>query len=147
MATDIVPARVVNLHRTRWLLLLASALAAILGSILLIYTLAVGARLRTRQLAILRALGMTRRRVGRVLASQGIVLALAMCLIGIPVGVAAGSIAWRVIAHQLGVGEVPVISPAIALLVPIAVGVGLGAAIVPGRRVRRDDVGRLLHAE
>lgn len=147
MATDVVPARIVNLNRTKWLLVLAIVLAAALGSVVLAYTLAVGARVRARQLALLRALGMSRRRIGRVLACQGAVLALVMCVIGLPLGVIAGSVAWRVIAHQLGVGDHPVLSPVIAAAVPISIAVGLAASLLPGRRLRRGDVGRSLHAE
>jgi putative ABC transport system permease protein len=147
MLSDVVPARIVNLHRVRWLLLLAMVLAGALGAVVLAYTLGVGARLRTRQLAVLRALGMSRRRIGRVLAWQGVALAAAMCLIGLPLGAVAGSIVWRTVAHQLGVGDHPAFSFAIALLVPIAIAVGLFASLLPGRRLRRGNVTASLHAE
>jgi putative ABC transport system permease protein len=147
MLSDVVPARVVNLHRVRWLLLLAMALAGALGAVVLAYTVGVGARLRARQLAVLRALGMSRRRVGRVLACQGVALAAAMCLIGLPLGAVAGSLVWRSVAHQLGVGDHPALSFTIALLVPVAIAVGLFASLLPGRRLRRGNVTASLHAE
>jgi ABC-type antimicrobial peptide transport system permease subunit len=90
---------------------------------------------------------MSRRRIGRVLSYQGFVLALVMSVIGLPLGLVAGSVAWRVIAHQLGVGDHPVLSPAIVLLVPISIAVGVLASVVPGRRLQRGDLGTLLHTE
>jgi putative ABC transport system permease protein len=147
MVSDIVPARVVNLHRVRALPLLAVALAAALGAILLFYTLAVGARARIRQLAVLRALGMPARRLARVIAYQGVVLALAMCVIGLPIGVVTGVVVWRLVAHQLGVADRPVVGWSTVLLVPLSVLVGLAAARLPSRRVRRQDVASLLHPE
>jgi hypothetical protein len=147
MTTDTVPARVVNLHRVRLLPVLAALLAAALGIILLFSTLAVSVRVRTRQLAVLRALGMPARRLRRVLAYQGVVLAIVICLIGLPIGVAVGSVLWRTIAHQLGVDDQVSGAFWATLLVPITILVGLAASIVPGRRAHRQDVASLLHAE
>ncbi|MFN8034323.1 MAG: FtsX-like permease family protein [Acidimicrobiia bacterium] len=147
MKTDVIPSRVVNLRRVRPLPLLAALLAAALGIILLCSTMAVGVRVRTRQLAVLRALGMPARQLRRVIAYQGVALAVVICLVGLPLGVVVGSVAWRSIADQLGVGDR--VSGALwaALLVPITILVGLAASIIPGRRVRRQDAASLLRAE
>jgi hypothetical protein len=51
ITTDVVPARVVNLHRVRNLPALGALIAALLGIVLLAYTLAVGVRARTRHVA------------------------------------------------------------------------------------------------
>ena len=98
-----MPARIVNLHRVRSLPLLGALLAALFGTVLLAYTLAVAVRRRVRQLGVLRALGMNGRRVGRVLLWQGVALALAIVVIGLPLGLAVGAVAWRAFAHGLGV--------------------------------------------
>jgi putative ABC transport system permease protein len=96
---------------------------------------------------VLRALGMTGKRAGRVLTWQGIALALAVALVGIPLGVLLGSILWRVIANELGVGPRPVIGAELLLLVPAAIVVGALAAVVPARRIRHQDIGALLRTE
>ena len=144
---DNVPSRVVNLHRVRALPILGGLLAAVLGTILLAYTLAVSVRVRDRELGVLRALGMTSRRVGRVVIWQGTVLALAVTVIGLPLGLALGSIVWRVVSDQLGVAPQPVITGWIALAVPVSLAIGVAVALAPARRARRSSVTGLLRAE
>ena len=147
MLTDAIPARVVNLHRVRQLPLLAVALAALLGLVLLGYTMAVGVRARTRGLGVLRALGMSSRRLGRVLTWQGVVLAGVMVVLGLPAGILVGTVAWRAIADQLGVATNAVIPVWIALLLPAAIAAGALASLLPARRLRRRDVATLLRTE
>jgi hypothetical protein len=147
MATDAIPSRVVNLHRVRDLPLLGVALAALLGLVLLAYTMAVGVRARTRGLGLLRALGMSSRRLGRVLTWQGVILAAAMLVIGLPVGVLLGSVAWRAISHQIGVADNAIVPIWIVLLAPAAIAAGVLASLLPARRLRRKDVAALLRAE
>jgi putative ABC transport system permease protein len=83
---------VVNLHRVRSVPRLGALLAALFGTLLLVYTLAVSVRRRIRQLGVLQALGVNARRVGRVLRRQGVALALAITPIGVPLGVVAGAV-------------------------------------------------------
>ena len=144
---DNVPARVVNLHRVRSLPRLGALLAAFFGTVLLAYTLAVSVRRRIRQLGVLRALGMNARRVGRVLMWQGIALALAITLIGLPLGVVVGAIFWRTFAHGLGIATRATYPASLLLLIPAAIVVGVLAAVVPAHRARRQHVSELLHAE
>jgi len=139
--------RIVNLHRVRTLPLLGGLLAALFGTVLLAYTLAVAVRRRLRQLGVLRALGMSARRVGRVLVWQGVALALTLALIGLPLGVALGAVVWRTFAHGLGVATRAPIPWAILLLIPGSVVVGVLAAVVPAWRARRQRVSELLRVE
>src|SRR5439155_6972342 len=117
---DNVPARVVNLHRVRSLPLVGALLAALFGTVLLAYTLAVSVRRRIHQLGVLRALGMNARRIGRVLVWQGIALALAITLIGLPLGVGVGAVFWRTFAHGLGIATRAVFPASLLLLIPAA---------------------------
>jgi hypothetical protein len=144
---DNVPSRVVNLHRVRSLPLLGALLAALFGTVLLAYTLAVAVRRRLRQLGVLRALGMNAHRVGRVLVWQGVALSLAIVLIGLPLGIALGAVAWRTFAHGLGVATSPTIPWSVLVLIPGAVAVGVLAAVVPAHRARRQPVTELLRTE
>jgi predicted lysophospholipase L1 biosynthesis ABC-type transport system permease subunit len=144
---DNVPARVVNLHRVESLPRFGALLAALFGTMLLAYTLAVSVRRRVQQLGVLRALGMNARRVGRVLAWQGVALALAIAIIGLPLGIALGSVLWRVVAHNLGTVTRVTIPASVLLLIPAAIVVGVLAAVVPAYRARRQHVSELLRAE
>jgi ABC-type lipoprotein release transport system permease subunit len=144
---DNIPSRMVNLHRVRSLPLLGALLAALFGTVLVAYTLAVGVRRRTRQLGVLRALGMNARRVGRVLVWQGVALSLAIVLIGLPLGVALGTVVWRTLAHSLGVATRAAFPAVLWLLVPAALLVGVLGAVEPAYRARRQHVSELLRAE
>jgi len=109
MATNVIPSRVATLHRVLPLLLLGGLLAGVLGAVLIGYTLAVSTRARRRELALLRALGLSTRHVTGILAWQGMILALAITLIGIPLGLLAGSLLWRYVEHGLAVFLGPVV--------------------------------------
>jgi ABC-type antimicrobial peptide transport system permease subunit len=147
MVLDNVPARVVNLHRVRSLLLIAAALAALLGVTVLAYTLAVGVRARRQELGVLRAIGMSARHVGHALAWQGVALATVIVVVGVPLGLGVGSFAWRTVAQQLGVVDSPVIRLAVLLLVPIAFAIAVLCSRVPAMRARRQTAGELLRVE
>ena len=72
-------------------------------------------RRRRRELALLKALGMTRRQVRAIVAWQtSITLGIAL-LIGIPLGILAGRLAWRAFAGSLGVAPVTVVPVLLAI--------------------------------
>ena len=79
----------------------------------------------------------------RVMAWQGVVLAAAMVLVGLPVGVAVGATLWRQFADDLGVDAGP-ITPWLLLLAPLCVAVAIVATVHPARRARRATVSTLL---
>ena len=145
--TDTVPARVASLHRVRLLPLLGVAFAGLLGTIVLAFMLATSVRLRTRELAMLRALGLRARRVDMILAWQGIALAAATLVFGLPLGIAAGTAVWRNVADDLGVDASLVFAPLLLLLVPAALAVAVLASLGPARRARRLPVATLLNGE
>ena len=93
-------------------LALALAAAAVLS---LAVALLASVRQRRRQLAPLKALGLTRRQVREVIAWQASIILLVAVLVGVPLGVAAGGWAWTSFAASLGVVPVTVV-PGLALL-------------------------------
>jgi hypothetical protein len=147
MQADLIPARIVNLHRVRTLPLVGMAVAAGLGVVLLAYTLAMNVRARTRELGVLRALGMSTRRVGGVLAWQGAALAATIVAVGVPLGILAGTFLWRMTASSLGVGSTAVYTLWIPACAILTVGIGLICSVLPARRARRSDVATLLRVE
>ena len=70
-----------------------------------------------------------------------------MLVIGIPVGLVAGSAVWHAVAADLGVAETVVLSPLILLLVPLALVVAIVASLYPSRRARRAPVAAVLRVE
>jgi FtsX-like permease family len=93
-------------------LALALAAAAVLS---LAVALLASVRQRRRQLALLKALGLTRRQVREVIAWQASIILLVAAAVGVPLGVAAGHWAWASFAASLGVVPVTVV-PGLALL-------------------------------
>jgi putative ABC transport system permease protein len=142
---DAIPARVVNLHGVRGLPLSGAAITGILAVLLLFFTLTASAR--TKDLGVLRALGMTSRRVGRVVSAEGALFAGVIVAIGIPLGLIIGAFGWRAIADAFGVENSPSFPFAIVLVIPATFVVAFLAARLPARRARRSDVARMLHSE
>jgi hypothetical protein len=142
---DTVPPRVVNLHRVRTLPLVGVAVAVILGLVLMVHALGVGAR--ARDLAVLRALGMASRRVGRVVAAQAGLFTVLILGVGVPVGLVLGTIGWRAIAHALGISDTTSYPAAIIVVMPTAAALLLAASLWPARRARRVTVSEALRTE
>jgi ABC-type lipoprotein release transport system permease subunit len=107
------------------------ALALALGVAVLIslsVSVAASARRRRRELAILRALGFTRRQLRSIVAWQTVTLLLVAVVFGLPLGIVAGRAAWAAFASLLGVVPVTVI-PLAELVVGLVVLAVAGAAL------------------
>ena len=87
-------------------------------------------RRRRRELALLKALGMTRGQVRAVVGWHTMLTLLIAVLVGTPLGIAAGRLAWHAFAGSLGV--VPIVEiPTVALIL------GLAALVLAGNLLRR----------
>ena len=83
------------------------------------------ARRRRRELAVLQTLGLTRRQLRSIIAWQTLTLLLIAVVVGLPLGIVAGRLAWAGFATSLGV--VPVTVVPLGFLV-----VGLVALVAAG---------------
>ncbi|GAB2590183.1 ABC transporter permease [Kribbella endophytica] len=120
-----------------------AVLIALLG---VVNTLALGVVERTRELGLLRAIGMDRPQVRRMLQVEAVAIALFGAILGLVIGVFAGAAVQHVMVDDgLGVLDVPVLQLVAALLVAAVVGVL--AAIWPSRRAARLDVLRAIATE
>jgi hypothetical protein len=126
-------------------LALALATAAILS---LAVALLASVRQRRPELALLKALGLTRRQVRAVVAWQASVILLAAALVGVPLGIVAGRWAWGSFAASLGVVPVTVI-PGLALLAGLAALLGAANLLtsVPASVAARTKAAALLRAD
>ncbi len=98
---------------------------------------------RTRELGMLRAVGMTRRQVRRMIRHESVITALLGAAFGIPLGVVLAllvGIAIKYAAFTVPVGT-------LVVFVVAAIIAGLVAAIFPARRAARLDVLRALQYE
>jgi len=126
-------------------LALALAAAAVLS---LAVALLASVRQRRRQLALLKALGLTRRQVRETVAWQASVILLVAAAVGVPLGIAAGRWAWASFAASLGVVPVTVI-PALAVAAGFAglLAAGNLLAAVPASVAARTRPAAALRAE
>jgi hypothetical protein len=116
---------------------------AALGSVLLS-----GARRRSPELAVLRALGMTRGSIRAILHSQSTAIAIFGLVIGIPLGLAVGRLGWQAIAERVPLAEVPPVAlVATLLLIPVTVVAANVLALWPGRVALAHAAAEELRAE
>jgi hypothetical protein len=142
------PANVVSLADIAGLPVLLSGLLALIAAGTLAHTLISSTHRRRRDLAILKALGFTRRQLRRAVGWQATTIAAIALLTGLPVGIAGGRWAWRVFAVQLGVLPEPAIPLAtIVIAIPAALALANLIAAVPGRAAARTRPATVLRTE
>jgi putative ABC transport system permease protein len=119
------------------------ALAVIVSLFGIVNTLALAVLERTREVGMLRAVGMTRRQVRRMVRHESIITALMGAVLGIAVGLALGAIVTSALA-KYGLGFAVPVGSLIAFVL-VAVVAGALAAILPARRAARMDPLGALH--
>jgi putative ABC transport system permease protein len=117
------------------LLYVLLALSVVVSLFGMVNTLVLSVFERTRELGMLRAVGMTRRQVRRMIRSESIVTALIGATLGLPLGV---FLAWMVTKALSGQGvSFAVPGGQLVIFLVVAVVAGLLAAIFPARRASR----------
>lgn len=117
-------------------LLALAILVAVLG---VINTLALSVVERTRELGLLRAIGMRRAQVMRMITVESVVISVFGALLGIVVGTALGVAAVRAL-EDMGITDVGIPWAQLGGYLLIAAGIGVVAAILPAIRAARLNV-------
>ena len=117
-------------------LLVLSILIAVLG---IVNTLALSVVERTRELGLLRAVGLQRRQLRRMIRIESVVIALYGAVLGVVVGVGFG---WALVRalHEEGITEFVLPYDQLAAVLVVAALAGVLAAALPARRAARLDV-------
>ena len=118
------------------IVLMASMIGAVLG---IVNTLALSVVERTRELGLLRALGLDRRRMRRMVRVEAVLVAVFGGLLGVALGTAIGIAGQRALAGQ-GVAVLRVPVGQLLLFLVLAGLAGVLAAVLPARRAARLDV-------
>jgi hypothetical protein len=146
--TEQQPSAVSNYGRVRSTTTPLAAILATLAAASLTHALIASVRHHRRDLALLKVVGLRRRHVRRAVAWQAGTLAVLALLVGMPLGVAAGRLAWRWFADDLGVVSDPVVPVAVvALVVPATLVLALAVAVIPAWRAARTRPGVTLRTE
>ncbi|MEX2267405.1 MAG: FtsX-like permease family protein, partial [Acidimicrobiia bacterium] len=124
------------------------ALLVVLALLAVGHALVTGVRRRRRDLAVFKTLGFTRRQVFSVVAWNASTIAVLGALVGIPLGVVLGKIAWGLVAESLGVAtDAAVGAVAIVAVVPAAILVANLLAVLPARAAARTRPAVALRSE
>jgi len=117
-------------------LLLLSIIIALFG---IVNTLALSIFERTRELGLLRAVGMSRRQVRSMIRGESVIIAVMGAILGLAVGVLFGFAVVNALADE-GIGAVVIPYGQLLTYVVLAGIAGVIAAVFPARRAARHDV-------
>lgn len=141
------PARVANLDDVDGFPHGLAAFLALLGLVTVGHALVTSPRLRRRELAVLRTLGLVRRQVGATVAVQATAVSAIGLLVGLPIGIAGGRTLWGLVANGMSVVSQPVVPPRVFLVAPVALVLANLMAVLPARRAAGIRPAEILRAE
>ena len=121
------PVSLVNFGESVNFPLLFGVAMSIFGAATMMHLLLVSVARRRRETGLLKVLGFVRRQVAAAVCWQATGVTLVGIVIGLPAGIAAGRLLWRVFATNFGIVPVPVVQP---LLLAALVSAVLAAANV-----------------
>ncbi|MGI8974559.1 MAG: ABC transporter permease, partial [Gaiella sp.] len=121
------------------------ALSVIISLFGMVNTLVLSVFERTRELGMLRAVGMTRRQARRMIRHESVITALIGAALGLPLGIFLAVLVTRALGEFDVRFSVP--TSQLVVLVVLSVIVGLLAAITPARRAAKLNPLEALHYE
>jgi len=117
-------------------MLLLSVIIAALG---IVNTLAMSVIERTREIGLLRAVGLGRQQLRRMVRLEAVVISVYGAVLGVVLGTTFGIALSRALAGQ-GITELAVPTPRLVVFVAVAAVIGVIAALGPARRAARMQV-------
>jgi putative ABC transport system permease protein len=121
-------------------------LAVIIAVLGIINTLALSVIERTREIGLLRAVGMSRRQLRRMIRLESVIVAVLGAVLGVAMGIVFGIALQRAIADQ-GVDVLSIPWLQLVVFVVVAAVVGVLAGVIPARRAAKLDVLDAIYTE
>ena len=115
------------------------ALAVVIALIGIVNTLLLSVYERTREIGLLRAVGMKRRQLRAMVRSESVIIAVFGAVIGVVIGTGLG-VALVASLKQQGITDIVVPFTDLVVFLVLSALLGLGAASWPARRAARLDV-------
>jgi putative ABC transport system permease protein len=134
--TEFAKAQRANVDQLLYLIYGLLRLAIVIAVLGIVNTLALSVIERTREVGLLRAVGLSRRQLRRMVRLEAIAIAVLGAVLGVVMGIAFGVVLQQSIADQ-GVSELSVPVGRLVAFVVIAAVVGVLAAVFPARRAAR----------
>jgi putative ABC transport system permease protein len=125
-----------------YVLLAFSVVVSLFG---MVNTLVLSVFERTRELGMLRTIGMTRRQARRMIRHESVITALIGAALGLPLGIFLAALVTQALAQYDIAFSVPI--PELVAFTVVAILAGIAAAILPARRASRLNVLDALHYE
>lgn len=114
-------------------------LAIVIAVLGIVNTLALSVIERTREIGLLRAVGLKRRQLRMMITLESVVIALLGAVLGVILGLVFGLALQRILADQ-GLDRLAILWGQLAAFLVLSVVVGILAAIVPARRAAKQNM-------
>jgi len=143
-----LPVEVARVRQVDWLPGVLAAFMGVLAVVAVGHALVTAVGRRRSGLAVLKTLGFTRLQVRATVVWQATALSVAGLAVGVPLGIVAGRIVWRLVADGLGVSTAPTV-PVVGVLATIvgAIAIANLTAALPARAASRTQPAVVLRSE
>jgi hypothetical protein len=143
-----LPAPVASLRDLRALPFSLAIFFGLLAIATVAHALVTTVRRRRHDLAVLRAIGFTKRDARMAIAWQSTLIAIVGLVVGIPLGIIAGRLLWKQLAESFPVAYVPPLALlSMLLIVPVAIVIANVIAAGPAHAATRIRPARVLRTE
>jgi hypothetical protein len=147
-ARSMVPNAVVDLGHLATMPLVLAVFFGLLACATVAHALVTTVRRRRYDLAVLRAVGFTRRQARLAISWQATLLAACGLVVGVPLGLIVGRVVWRWVADDFPLAYVPPVAlVALLLVIPVALVLAQAIAAGPGHAATRIRPAETLRSE